>query len=646
MKYRADIDGLRAIAVSLVLVYHAGFTFVSGGFIGVGVFFVISGYLITLVIYEEVLAGCFSFQTFYLRRMRRILPALFTVGFVTLIAGYFLLFPSDYTLLAKSFMATVFFVSNFFFWKNTGGYFDSSADELPLLHTWSLAVEEQFYLLWPIIFITLLRPFYRAWRISLTVVVISLSFILAEWALKEHAEAAYYFLPTRAGELLLGALIVFLPKSLDSKMGKGNTEFLSLIALVLILLPAFMLSRGSSFPGINAFWPCLGVALLIFIGRESTSLVHKLLSLKLLVKIGLISYSLYLWHWPIVAFVNYFEIEKIAIVSLLIIFCSVLLSVLSWKYVEMPFRRKQLSFKKALSLMFVFPVLISLAVGSHNINSLGYPGRMAVNGWKDRNGSVSRKECQELDASTYPESCLLGEKQGLPSFAIWGDSFADAFVPSLHVQAMKEKKTGYAFIKHSCPSIYGVLRHEPVRKGITFSVMCKAYTRQTYEFLLSTKQVDTIYLNSAYNWYASASNLQGEAIALATESGEGYERVIEQLVITANMLNETGKRVIILMPHFEPKSYKADVLAYNLLGNERALTYDLTRVLPPHKKLDDLLDLYGLNANVGRLYVHHYICPKPETCQMVNDENDLYLSDGHHISKVAAEKVVPKLFGF
>ena len=248
IKYRSDIDGLRAVAVLLVVFYHAGFKFISGGFVGVDVFFVISGFLITSIIQKEIINSEFKLFNFYVRRIRRILPSFYVVIFFTIFFGYFLLLPSDYTLLAKSFMASSVFIANMYFWKSTGGYFNSNTDELPLLHIWSLSLEEQFYFIWPFVLIFILSTKLKKIIIPIITVVIISLFLLSEWAALMKPNAAYYFLPTRAGELLIGALLAIMVAS-GTKLTNTLAQWASILGAVLILYSALILSKSSVFPG-------------------------------------------------------------------------------------------------------------------------------------------------------------------------------------------------------------------------------------------------------------------------------------------------------------------------------------------------------------------------------------------------------------
>jgi peptidoglycan/LPS O-acetylase OafA/YrhL len=334
--YRPDIDGLRALAVLLVVVFHTAAKLCPGGFIGVDVFFVISGYLITGIVARDIEQNRFSLSGFYERRIRRIVPALFVLLFACSAASYFVFLPQDLVQYAKSLIAAVLSYSNFFFWTQAG-YFKPAYAQV-LLHTWSLAVEEQFYLLLPLTLIVLARypRFLRPALITAT----GISFVISVWLAFKNPDAAFYMPASRAWELLTGSLlalrIVRLPNS------RSAQEFLAGSGLLMIAWAAARFSSFTPFPGFAALLPCVGSALLLATGQGSGTLTSSLLSLRPAVSIGAISYSVYLWHWPLVLFVKSGALPEIKtrgpfyVISILLL--SLLLGWLSWRFVEQPFR--------------------------------------------------------------------------------------------------------------------------------------------------------------------------------------------------------------------------------------------------------------------------------------------------------------------
>ncbi|MFM8875477.1 MAG: acyltransferase family protein, partial [Anaerolineae bacterium] len=304
MKYRADIDGLRGIAVIVVILFHAGFETFSGGFVGVDIFFVISGYLITTIILTELDKGHFSLVNFYERRVRRILPALVLVLTVSLIYAWFRLLPVDMEDFARSLVAVSTFSSNILFWQ-TSGYWETSSDIKPLLHTWSLAVEEQYYLIFPL-FLMFMWRFRKRWIFASFILVAILSLAVAQWGAYNKPSASFYLLPTRAWEIAIGAVLafIFLYKLKIVNNLISNTflsNIMAILGLTMIGYSVFFFDANTPFPSFYALVPTLGTGLIVFFSTSET-ITGRLLSTKPLVTIGLISYSAYLWHQPLFAF--------------------------------------------------------------------------------------------------------------------------------------------------------------------------------------------------------------------------------------------------------------------------------------------------------------------------------------------------------
>jgi peptidoglycan/LPS O-acetylase OafA/YrhL len=339
--YRPDIDGLRAIAVLLVVFYHLRTAKDTGGFIGVDTFFVISGYLISSLILSDLGANKFSLVHFYERRIRRIFPALLVMLFGVAALAVALLLPTELEACAKSLLAALFSASNFYFWKHSG-YFDATNSISPLLHTWSLAVEEQFYLVLPLL-LRLLRPLSRRQLVGVIMAIAIASLVWSSIGAVRNDSAAFYMLHTRAWELLAGTLLALCPERIQ--LPHWLREGLAVAGVLFILWPAFTYNDGTAFPGLTAIPPCLGTALVIFSGfgqASRQSLVGRLLSLPPMRFIGLISYSLYLWHWPLIVFSRVSagidsELSP-RLVKLGLLIASFALATVSWRFVEMPFR--------------------------------------------------------------------------------------------------------------------------------------------------------------------------------------------------------------------------------------------------------------------------------------------------------------------
>lgn len=337
MKYRREIDGLRAIAVLPVILFHAGFETFSGGFVGVDIFFVISGFLIASIISEEVKKGQFSIVNFYERRARRIFPALFLVMGVCIISAWFLLLPGDMKEFSDSITAVSLFLSNFLFWYQSG-YFDTAAEMKPMLHTWSLAVEEQFYVIFPLLLIFFIK-LGKQYVLTILLLLFFASFSFAQWASIASPEMAFYLLPARGWELLLGSLISLLlyrneiRHRLVSECGTG-------LGLLLILYSFFFYNKTTPFPGIYALAPTIGAGLIIIFATQKTML-GQLIGNKIFMRIGVVSYSAYLWHQPLFVFARYVTLnEPSKAMFVTLSFFTFVLAYLSWKFIELPFRNK------------------------------------------------------------------------------------------------------------------------------------------------------------------------------------------------------------------------------------------------------------------------------------------------------------------
>ena len=369
MKYRAEIDGLRALAVVPVILFHAGFELFSGGFVGVDAFFVISGYLITTILIEDIENKRFIIVNFYERRIRRILPALFFVVLVCIPFAWIWMLPSEMKEFSQSLVAVSLFASNILFWQESG-YFETAAEEKPLLHTWSLAVEEQYYLFFPLFLILFWR--FGKKRVFWTIVIIAtVSLILSEWGWRYRAAANFYLAPTRAWELLAGSLVAFVVQ----KNGVVKNDLLALIGLIAIVFSIFVYDNSTPFPSVYTLVPVLGVVLVVLYAHKDT-LAARILSAKVFVGLGLISFSAYLWHQPLLAFARIKSgNEPSDLLMGLLALSSLPLAYLSWNFIEIPFRNKaKIRRRNIFFLTFVGFFILSV---------FGFIGHV-TDGFKDR----------------------------------------------------------------------------------------------------------------------------------------------------------------------------------------------------------------------------------------------------------------------
>ena len=453
LTYRPDIDGLRAIAVLLVIAFHAFPKAVPGGFVGVDVFFVISGFLISSLIAQELEAGRFSLLAFYGRRARQIFPALFVVLLACLAAGWVLLLPLDYRALGADAAWSAAFVANFALFFQAG-YFDAASEMKPLLHLWSLGIEEQFYILWPLL-LMLAAPRRWMWQAALAVLVASFACNVVLSA--TDPTAAFYLPVSRVWELAAGAALALLPHRAHSG-GVRNAAAWS--GLALLAGAVVLINRDSAFPGWWALLPVAATALLIFAGPMA-NLNRMLLSHRTLVAVGLISYPLYLWHWPMLVFARIarFDAEPTIIMKLMLIGASFALAHVTCRWIERPFRFGSPSPKKSLGAAagLVSAVGISLLIWTH----AGFPGRF-VNLQK-----ISKDYRAEAIKAYRSGTCFLTDTQSELAFTgdcvstsndgqlvlLWGDSYAAHLYPGL-AELQRERKFSLAqYTASGCPPI-------------------------------------------------------------------------------------------------------------------------------------------------------------------------------------------------
>lgn len=492
ISYRADIDGLRAIAVILVILFHADFNWIQGGYTGVDVFFVISGYLITKSINKEMLNGNFSFKSFYLRRIRRIIPVLVFMMLVVTIPAYLFLFANDLEAYSRTVLHTMLSTNNFHLWSNGNNYFVENTELIPLIHTWSLSVEEQFYIIWPPILLLLHRFLSHKNRLKFIIIFIVLGIGLSVFLAHNNPKMAYFLLPARIFELTLGAgLALFWDKI--PMLSKTINNIISIVGIVLVVLPALLLDNTSIFPGFNALWPCLGSVLIILSGKniERKGIANTILQSKSLVFIGLLSYSMYLWHWPIFVFVKYLGFELTLPITVGSITLTILLSYFSWKFVEQPFRYKfKYNFSKTL-LVVLLPCLL--------VTGLIYGVLDAKNGFPDRFPELMefdkkanfpnkvRRNCFDAFQVGNCEECSLGIKKDTLDGVLIGDSFANHTAAFLDVLAKDAGLYLHDSAAGGYPLLYDIddLTGEPTRE-LDYGIKRLEYAKKFKSIFIAT----------------------------------------------------------------------------------------------------------------------------------------------------------------
>ncbi len=622
ISYRPDIDGLRAVAVLGVVLFHLDAGIVPGGFVGVDMFFVISGYLITGIIFRQSRDGSFSFAEFYRRRIRRILPVLTTVILATLAVGQVLLLPEDLEQLSASAIASQLFVGNVYFtYFLDHGYFADDASLQPLLHLWSLGVEEQFYLLWPAVLVGLLA-WKRKYSVPVALVLVMvLSFFLPVIVPSVDPVFLYYMLPARAGELAVGGGCFFLATS-TKRPSQVVAHIAAWVGLILVAWSLWFVTSETPFPGPSAIPISIGTALLIYAGvREN--LVSRILSGRIAVSIGLVSYSLYLWHWPVVAFLKYLMVEIDLMTGALALAVMAALSFLSYRFVEQPFRRSAHAFRRVFATQFLVPTLVIVALSTffQRTDGYGFLGldpeyRMSLMRQEEAAArpTLDSRVCQQkvLEESLFTDPRCLVNGTEEPSILLWGDSNASHYVAALAVLA---ETYGFAFrdIAHSsCPPVFeGAERFAPksvVDKCRVSSALVQGVVRK-YE---------TVIIAAGWLNYHR----------------DGFD---EALRTTITQLQDEGKRVIILgvIPRIRTFDRdcerKAVKFGRNLCGESSTVNEDETR------KTNDWIR--NLVESAGATYVdfNKYLCSDGQ-CSAYADGHLVYF-DRSHLSVSGSERL-------
>jgi peptidoglycan/LPS O-acetylase OafA/YrhL len=528
LHYRPDIDGLRAIAVCLVIAYHYQLAPIPGGFIGVDVFFVISGYLITGILRREMMTGRFSPWQFYERRFRRIAPPLLVVVASTLAAGWFFLLPPDYESLGRQSAAALVGASNLFFW-DTSGYFERSAAMQPLLHTWSLGVEEQFYLVWPLLFTAATRistPERRQRILAVTIsAVVVISFLASAVAVVSDPSAAFYLPMFRAWELALGAALVFLPRLKGDVTAQGG----ALLGLSLIGLASLTITELSPFPGPLALAPCLGAALVIW-PKDTRTVVESILSARPVVWIGKLSYSLYLWHWPVLVLYRHEHLgaypDKTA-AALLVTLCASL-SILTYVLIETPFRNSVQTPRKRLLSIGIPATAAVLVTSIVVLGADGFPQRLPTGiTWEGEHlQSPQRTLCHQARLGTLPPTsgCLLGMVSAVPDTVLWGDSHGVELSGALADLYRRDGRALVQITLSSCPPALGYASSK--------RPFCAADNERILDYLQKDHTVKTVVLVSRHLYHRK-------------QVGEQYA---DGFIATIRQLTSQGRKVVVLGP--------------------------------------------------------------------------------------------------
>jgi len=630
MKYRADIDGLRAVAVLSVLAFHIGGAYIPGGFVGVDVFFVISGYLISTIMFADIAASRFSVLKFYERRIRRIFPALFGMLIVFSIVTWFYLLPTEFVDYAKSLLAATASASNFYFWQHAG-YFDSPTSS-PLLHTWSLAVEEQFYILFPIFLVVVRRFFPKHLRIAV-LILFSVSLIASAVIVPYDAVTAFYMPYTRAWELLLGTLISLgmLPRM--NSLFERNLATMAGIGM--IAYPVLFYTRETPFPGFAALLPCFGSALIIRSGEFGTSIVGRILSWRPAVFIGLISYSLYLWHWPVIImhsmglsvnlnsalphrFAALFSAFRLDMWIEIVI--SFVLAILSWRFVERPFRSRPLRIQRRPLFVFAAAVMVVLIVFSGTvIFADGFKGRFSPQAVKIASFLAHR------DAASFGrvEGCFIT------------DTSRSAVLDNDQCLRLVEGKKNYLLIgdSHAGALWSGLTSSLPDDHFLLAGVSnCKPFVH------LSGTSDCKKEMNYIFKTYLPSHKIQGLFLEARWKPSD-----MSDLTETVDWAKQHQVPIVIFGPVPEYDSLLPRLLAYSINWNKPDLARE--HLLPSSAAIDAQMQSMAANTwNVPYISLYQAICVKEGCIEYTDAAHDVPLmNDADHLNNSGSALVARRL---
>jgi len=665
MTYRQDIDGIRALAILPVIFYHAGLPGWSGGFIGVDVFFVLSGYLITGIILRETLGQGFSLLTFYERRVRRILPALAVVIAVCFAIGWAVMLPDELKKLGESGIYAVLFASNFYF-PQVLDYFEASAKFSPLLHTWSLAVEEQFYVFFPLLLIFLCKRFSQL-AVFVSVAVLSLVSLFAAVALlPAKSDLVFYMFPFRAWELGLGALLAF--TFIAKPANKWLCNALALSGIALIIVPTVTYSADTPFPGLSAVAPVLGTALLIWTGtRVGGTSISRFLSLPLLVWIGLISYSLYLWHWPIIAFMRIVKggVDLSLPQSLFALFMSFALAWATYRFIETPFRRRRRGLFSTNGIFGSTIVTLGLltVIGGVLVFQQGVKGRLTAEARAlasiSRDVNPLRKQC--MDVLPQNGLCVVwgdlsqennsSEEQnsgiGMVDFVFWGDSHVDAIHPAITQAAIQAGQVGLIASRRACAPVKEIARS-------TRSKRCIEFNRAVDEYFSNyTPAIPVLFLFARWSLYVDGGFLPhegGDRVKLKWVGAQEPAAVVSDSNVdlfktgfrsTLNDVSSRYERVIVLGPVPEARWDVPRLMARsNMLNIPARNSFPVDAYESRSGETERLLEeLSSEFDNVSYVSLKTLFCDS-EVCKTLDENGKQLYFDDDHINATSA----PDLF--
>jgi peptidoglycan/LPS O-acetylase OafA/YrhL len=642
MRYRAEIDGLRALAVLPVILFHAGFSWFGGGYVGVDVFFVVSGYLITSILLNDFEKDSFSIIQFYERRARRILPALFFVILCAFPFAFYWMNAEEFELFSQSLVAITVFSSNVLFWLKTD-YFAPAAENNPLLHTWSLGVEEQFYLFFPIMLLFLWKLGRKA-VVSSIVVLSILSLSLAELGWRHEPSANFYLVFSRVWELGVGALCALALQKQSDVSGSRNS--ISAMGVLLIIYSIIFYDKTTPSPSVYTIAPVLGTALIIL--HANNNAIQKMLANKLLVGIGLISFSAYLWHQPLFAFARIrSESEPSFVLMGVLSLFSLILAYFSWRLVEQPFRKKNGFFYFSQKIIFSYAAagsILFLSLGLWGHMTDGAPDRIAPSGIAFSKidemttinaGLSTRCSVQGSNANNVISSkiCQTGPS---PNVLVWGDSFAMHLMPALIASDVSPEHELIQLTKSACAPIFGIAITTRSRQP-SWSESCIEFNESVKRYLVDAKDIEYVILSSPMSILKTKTfNKEGKIF----ESSDNLIR--DELNSTADFIRNIGKNVVFIAP---PPSTGVDLskcptFHFTFRKDQnfecKFSTKDYSQV---YKDVKQFLSRKDLRMPV--IFLEPKIC-KGGICSTYTDNINLYRDSGH--LSVSGSKYIGRKF--
>jgi peptidoglycan/LPS O-acetylase OafA/YrhL len=626
--YRPDIDGLRAVAVTLVLVFHFSLVpTIKAGFIGVDIFFVISGFLITTIIRNQLISNRFTLGGFYVNRIRRLVPALFFVLFLTMLAGTLILFPADLIELSRQALATQLYVANIYFWK-TVNYFGLQIHEVFLLHMWSLAVEEQFYLIYPAFLMLLHRYSGRYFWVLISVSLI-VSFALNIFFVGSKPEATFYLLPMRGWELLIGALVVFLTERRER--GKATDQAIGLLGAFLVAAGTIFYRKDLTFPGFYALLPTVGAGCLILSGQNHKTLVSSVLSLFPIVYIGRISYSLYLVHWPINIFAERLIEDYSQQWRIIMFLLSFALASLSYHLVENPLRYRWL-LRTTRELLSGYAIVLVTTTFAFAIISTtnGLPHRFPdgvvrlANYVNDRTPPLPHCEYRGQSLGTAAEFCQIGVT-GQPSWLIYGDSHAWAAHAVFDEWLKRKGQTGLFFFASACL---------PLEEIHIFGDRDNCFSFNQAITLLIQKHTSLKDVVLVSSWLeANEGRVSASADALSTKA-ESLKIFSEQFSRTVTNLRDLGRHVYIWEPVPGARENVPQALARAAWEKRKPdIEFDTAEYLNRTKFFFDVIE-HNRDFISASFSSSGLLCQTGK-CAVTNNNIPLYYDD-NHMSKSTA----------